>query len=297
MNYKKLLQQAVDFHVHIGPEIIPRKYTVSELIKSQKNKLKAIAIKNHFFPTMSMTPAKLKKSADTFIINSVVLNNYVGGLNPEIIRASAALSSLPIVVWLPTINAKNSLQQQNYEIPSEWISKDLQNKIKARKSSTIQGLSVLDQDGQLIKAANQVLQAIKDCNAILATGHLSWKESQALVTNAVEIFNIKKIIVTHPIYQKIKMPLSTQKKLSTMGAFMEQSFSMYSIDKIPIKKIAKQIRFVGADRCIVSSDVGQTFSPSPDKALIQFIKLLKSEGITDQELKTMLVTNTNALLG
>lgn len=294
MNYKKLLQQAVDFHVHIGPEIIPRKYTVPELIKSQKNKLKAIAVKNHFFPTAGMIPKS--KDSKQFIINSVVLNNYAGGFNPEVIRASAALSMLPIVVWFPTIHAKNSLQQQKYEIPTEWIDKNLQNAIKTRTSSTIKGLSILDNNNRLSKEVRLVLQAIKDCSAILATGHLSWKESKILVTEAIQRFNIKKVIITHPIYQKIQMPLAIQKELSTMGAFMEQSFSMYAIDKISIKEIVKQILFVGASGCILSSDVGQTFSPSPDKALLKFIKLLKDEGITDQEFNTMLVTNTNVLL-
>src|SRR3989344_2007451 len=102
--------------------------------------------------------------------------------------------------------------------------------------------------------------------------------------------------VLPPNYRKIDMPIEVQKELAGLGALMEQCISMYSIDKISIDKIAKQIREVGAKNCILSSDVGQTFSKSPSEALADFITLLEVEGITEDEIKIMLIHNPGRLV-
>ena len=54
MDYRKILQQAIDLHIHIGPEIIPRKFTLPELVDYEKGKLRGVGVKNHFFPTIAM---------------------------------------------------------------------------------------------------------------------------------------------------------------------------------------------------------------------------------------------------
>lgn len=294
MSINNIIQNAIDFHVHIGPEIIPRKFTVPTLISYEKGKLAGIVLKNHFFPTATMG----KESVDQqpMIIHSVVLNHYLGGLNADAIRASAELSSRPIVVWFPTIHAENFLQQQITEIPEEWIDPQRRDAVRLRAASEIQGISVLDSQGRLTTEAHQILKTIKEYNAILATGHLSWQESRILVTTAVQEYAIQNIIVTHPMYQKIQMPISIQRELADLGAKMEHSYSMYSIDGISIEKIAKQINAVGPKYCILSSDVGQAFSKSPSEALFEFASLLQQQGIEEADLETMLVTNTSQLI-
>ena len=114
---------------------------------------------------------------------------------------------------------------------------------------------------------------------------------------AAEKVGIEKIIITHPIYQKIDMPIKIQKELAKLGALVEHCYSMYSIDKIPMDRIACQMKDVGADNCILSSDVGQTFSKSPSEALTDFISLLEQEGITENEIKAILIKNPARLVG
>lgn len=290
MNYKKLLRQAIDLHVHIGPEIIPRKFTLSELIACEAGKLRGIGVKNHFFPTAAMTKLPAQKGTP-FVVNSVVLNHYVGGFNPDVIQASAELSEKPIIVWFPTLHTEQFLRSQEFEIPEEWIDQKMRGKLPLCPTKNIQALSIFDGNKKISKVVERVLRAIKECGAILATGHLSWRESYALVKCAFEVIGVEKIILTHPIYQKIDMPLAVQKLLAMQGAFIEHCYSMYAIDKIPMRRIARQIKFVGAQRCIMSSDVGQTFSKSPSEALQEFVSLLRKEGISVWEIKRMLVDN------
>lgn len=296
MDYRKILQQAIDLHIHIGPEIIPRKFTLPELVDYEKGKLKGVGVKNHFFPTIAM--GKLSaQDGSPFVINSVVLNHYVGGFNPDIIRASAELSEKPIIVWFPTLHTEKFLQSQKFEIPEEWVDPKMRERLKLRPTQSIKALTVFDGDKKISKETEGVLYTIKENGAILATGHLSWQESYELVKFAAKKIGIDKIIITHPIYQKIDMPIEIQKELAKLGALIEHCYSMYSIDKIPIGKIVQQIKEVGVNNCILSSDVGQTFSKSPSESLTDFIALLEQEGIVEDEIKTMLIKNPVRLVG
>lgn len=92
------------------------------------------------------------------------------------------------------------------------------------------------------------------------------------------------------------MPLDVQKELAKLGAFIEHCFSMHSIDKISTNKIVEQIKYVGAENCILSSDVGQIFSKSPSEALFDFITLLEKEGVTKKEIEIMLLENPRTLI-
>lgn len=295
MNYQEILKQAIDLHIHIGPEIIPRKFMLSELLDYEKGKLKGVGVKNHFFSTAAMGIA-VCKSDEPFVVNSVVLNHYVGGFNPDIIRASAELSRRPIIVWFPTLHSKKFLRSQKNEIPFEWIDSKITEKFKLRLTKNIKALSAFNSKGTIAEGVENVLCAIKKYDAILATGHLSWEESRKLVKFAVDKVGIEKIIITHPIYQKIDMPIEIQKELVDLGALIEHCYSMYSIDKTPMDKIAKQIKEVGAKNCILSSDVGQLFSKSPSESLADFIFLLEQEGIIEREIREMLIDNPTKLI-
>lgn len=140
-----------------------------------------------------------------------------------------------------------------------------------------------------------MLTAIKQTGAILATGHISSSEAAALI-KAAAAFGITKMIVTHPIYQRIAMPVGVQKRLTQYEAYIEQCWSMWKIDKIPIQEIARQIKTIGANNCIITSDSGQSFSPSPDEALVQFCEALAQQGISRKKLEVMGITNPKKLL-
>ena len=284
MKIKDIIKQSIDIHVHIGPEIIPRKFTVSDLIKSEKGKIRGMVLKNHFYPTSPFI-AEISDSEDLILFGGIVLNNSVGGLNPEAIYSSSLIIDKPIMVWFPTINAANFLNKSEFEIAPELVNKK---EFKARKAKDVKPV-------KLDKKIIAVLKTIKTTNSILATGHISWAESVALIDLALKI-GIKKIVITHPIYQRIDMPIKVQKDLAKKGCFIEQSYSMYVIDKIPIAEIANQIKEVGSQSVILSSDVGQTFSPSPSKALEKFATLLEKGEITRNALYQMLVKNPRTLL-
>ena len=64
-----------------------------------------------------------------------------------------------------------------------------------------------------------------------------------------------------------------------------------------IDRIAVDIRSVGVEHAILSSDLGQAGNALPADGLAAFIHALRTKGFTDQELDRMAKQNPAALLG
>ncbi|MEM3627108.1 MAG: DUF6282 family protein [Candidatus Bathyarchaeia archaeon] len=291
MNILDIIKNSVDFHVHVGPEFLPRKHTVLSLFENQKNKIQKICIKSHCYSTVSWAKLVNETTGIDFFIGSVTLNNFVGGINLDLLYADANIIKAPFVVWLPTIHAENHLKKSLWEIKKEWV---MDPNFKPRKTETIKPVKIFE-NGQLSKNILNLIEFIRDFNCILATGHISWRESELIVEKALSM-GLRKVIVTHPIYELIDMPIEVQKRLAEMGAYIEHSYAMHFIDKISYDKIVKQIKDVGPEHCILTSDVGQQFSPNPDEALLDFASSLAEKGLTYNEIYQMLVDNPIRLL-
>ena len=284
-----IIKNAFDLHIHLGPDIMPRKYDLDSLIRLEEGKIAGFVTKRHFLPTSGNS----KIDTALKIYDSITLNHSVGGFNANAVRACAQISKQPLFVWFPTVHAEKFLRKQEYEIPLEWFGQN--SKFVPRKATEVEGLVIWDKNQKIKKEVIGVLEAIKEFDAVLATGHVTWQEAESLVAAAQKI-GIKKIILTHPICPGMEMPISIQKKLTMLGVYVEHCYSMFTIHKIPITKIVSQIRAVGAERCILSSDVGQVFSPSPSESLSKFYDLLLDAGISEQELEQMLVKNPKNIL-
>ena len=285
---KKIVRNAYDLHVHVGPEIIPRKYTAQSFAEAECSNLAGAVLKNHFYPTAAMSECRDAKGVELF--GSIVLNNSVGGMNGEAVYAASLVSRRPLIVWFPTINSEQFLKSNRYEIAPEWV-KDKDLKLKAAKD--VKPVRVT-KNGKLLPETKQVIEMIAAVKGVLATGHISAAESM-LVAQYARSLHVP-VIVTHPVYQHIDMTIPQQKALAAIGCYLEQSYSMYSMDNIAISKIAQQIKLVGPFSVILSSDVGQMFSPPPSQALAEFASLLMGEGIVLKDIETMLIKNPKKLL-
>lgn len=285
---KKIVRNAYDLHVHVGPEIIPRKYTAQSLAEAERGNLAGAVLKNHFYPTAAMFDRKDTKGVELF--GSIVLNNSVGGMNSEAVYAAFLVSRRPLIVWFPTINSEQFLKSNKYEIAPEWV-KDKALKLKAAKDVKP---VLVTKNGKLLPETKQVIEMIAVVKGVLATGHIAAAESM-LVARYARSLHVP-VIVTHPIYQHVDMTIVQQKALAVIGCYLEQPYSMYSMDGIAIAKIAQQIKAVGPVSVIMSSDVGQIFSPPPSQALAEFAELLIEEGIAIKDVETMLVKNPKKLL-
>ena len=283
MTLDEIIKNCYDLHLHIGSEILPRKYRTDNLVKELSGKISGCVLKNHFYPTAPLIPSDC---ADLDIFGSVVLNRFCGGPNPDAIYASALIAPKPLFVWLPTIHSAQFLKESKFEIPPEWTGNP---NFQSRLSSAI--LPV-----EITKASIQpVIKAVKDVGGVLCTGHISWQESVMVAEESLKN-GLSKIIITHPIYQRIDMPVDIQKELASVGCFIEQCYSMITIDNIPAAKIAEQILEVGSEKIVLSSDVGQLHSTAADSAMRNFAQILMNEGIGIEKIKMMMVDNPKKII-
>lgn len=296
---RELLARSYDMHFHIGPDILPRKYNAEELIKEEEGKIAGVALKAHSFPTITAINAA-KKNVDGSIklFGSLTLNYFMGGFNSSAIYASAVMSKkYPIIVWFPTVHAENHLRKNKskYEFPPEWVKEP---SFIARKKTELKAIKVTDWNNRLFEKCERVLRMIKKMDCVLATGHVSWKESEVLASEALNM-GIK-VIITHPMQRDIKMPLKVQKKLADKGAFIEYCYIMY-LDRdhhedYPPEEQARCIREIGPEKVILASDGGQLRNPAPSVCLHDYIKLLQPHGLERKDFQQMLVNNPKAVL-
>jgi predicted metal-dependent TIM-barrel fold hydrolase len=64
-----------------------------------------------------------------------------------------------------------------------------------------------------------------------------------------------------------------------------------------IKDVIDVIRRAGPERCVMATDFGQVFNPSPVEGLRMFILSLMNQGISSEEIHIMVRKNPAKLLG
>jgi predicted TIM-barrel fold metal-dependent hydrolase len=62
------------------------------------------------------------------------------------------------------------------------------------------------------------------------------------------------------------------------------------------KPMVEAIRYVGAEHCIMSTDLGQYYNPPPAEGMRMFIALLLKNGISEREIELMAKKNPAKLL-
>ena len=65
---------------------------------------------------------------------------------------------------------------------------------------------------------------------------------------------------------------------------------------LSVSDLAGAIRTIGAERIVMSSDVGQLHNPPPVEALRLFIEIMLEEGIPPADISKMIKTNPGMLL-
>lgn len=289
---EELLEGAYDLHVHTGPDVMTRKLDDLDMAERlNKVGMKGYGIKSHYFCTAERAALVRKVYPNVNAMGAVSLNNSIGGLNPMAVEMAARDGAR--IVWMPTFDATNEQehfkQGKHTKLPF-WAKLQLE---LMEQGKTKPSISILE-DSKLKDNVCEILDIISNYNLILATGHLGKKETFAIVKKAVEM-NVKRIVITHPNFPSIDFTKEEQKELAELGAYMEHCFTTPHTNKTTWEAVYEQIRFVGPERCILSTDLGQPSNPYPDEGLLTFANNLLDNGFSRTELKQMMVQNTTLL--
>ena len=281
------LQGMYDLHVHASPSIARRKLTALEALKFASNEgMEGILLLDHSYNTVVVAQVLNELGYGTNVFGSILLNESVGGLNPSVVETAIQLGTKQI--QMPTYSAKNHKEK--------FSSGDDQRIFPYSKKS--KGVYILDDRGRLISEVDEILQLLKGAESFLGTGHLSVAEIEALVNRAKEL-NVR-VLVNGASSSRIGLPIEIQKKLAHDNVFMEYDYVLLTENvhkKRAVESIVRQIRAVGAERCVIATDAGQPNIPDLVEGLKDFIKQLLQSGISEKEIEFMTRKNPRSLLG
>jgi predicted metal-dependent phosphotriesterase family hydrolase len=150
----------------------------------------------------------------------------------------------------------------------------------------------------LLPEVKEVLAIVARNELTLETGHSSATENLLLI-EAARRAGIDRIVVTHAMLPPVGMSVDQMKRAAALGAYLEFVYNaLIGPNKaFGIKEYAAAIRAVGAEHCILSSDLGQAGNPLHPDGLLAFFKLLREQGFTEREIDRMAKANPAKVLG
>lgn len=288
-----------DMHIHIGPEIIPRRYDAVRLAEELAGHDMGAVVKNHFVPTSYLAQsAGLPEN----LTCSVTMNTFVGGIYPDALRSllggvrrrtdQKEPDKRQAVVWMPTISSAAHLGYYGRDLDPAW---GVDPRFSQPREDA-RALSVIAEDGLLRPDVDEVLRQIAAHDLVLATGHLSREEVFCLVDRALEL-GCRRIVVTHPFFPPTDLSVQDQKSLSERpGVYIEHCWFVSVVDGVPLERYAESIGVVGARKTVLSSDSGQVVGDPLPVVWCRFIDGLLSAGINLDDIVRMAGENPRRLL-
>jgi len=174
-------------------------------------------------------------------------------------------------------------------------------------------------EGPVGPELDEILSVISDHpDVFLNTGHVSPDEAIRLVQLARE-YGIGKVLVATAVTQVAST--AQLRYMARRGAFIAYPLGAYThTTSIPkthyyvereyaadeemtgeasggIRKAAEQIREVGVDHCILATDFGGYTLPAPVEGMREFIACLLDLGLPAEDIRKMVRTNPEKLLG
>lgn len=292
-NMKTLLKGFVDTHVHAGPTLTEREFSVWQLAaEAEKGGFNAMVLKDHFISTVPVARTMQEKLGPTGVkmFGSLALNNAVGGINPKAVEIAIGFGAK--MIWMPTISAANHYRK--HRAPGTKFPV-----LMKKETVADTPLEVIDADGALTPETEDVLSILVDHpEVVLATGHLSRKEIDTLVRRCAQM-GIKRVLVTHPHFL-VDANADDMRSWQSLGAYMEFtaviSLPSSPIYCRPVEDVADLIQSLDVDKVVLSSDLGLKNAAWPIAGMSEFLALLGEAGVANDDLIKMIVTNPAKLL-
>ncbi|MGP8080457.1 MAG: DUF6282 family protein [Dehalococcoidales bacterium] len=279
-----LVRGSIDMHCHHAPDaLIEGRMDALETVKRARDMgMRAVVLKSTYFPTIAMADIIGKLVPEVKVFGGVCLDNEIGGLNHEALEPLAKFGTK--VVWMPTHSSTNSRANMR-RLPGVVLEGE--------------GFSLIDAAGKLVPEVGRILAIVKKYNMVLANGHVSPRETFALF-EAAQAMGITKLVVTHGLWVNgsVKFTVDELKKLGQVGAYIEHCYVGFlpTDFRYDPKPMMDAIKYIGAEHCIMGSDLGQYYNPPPAEGMRMFIALMYKNGITAPEIELMAKKNPAKLL-
>ena len=291
----ELMVGAIDVHIHSNPHTFP-KIHAQDLIglaqQAHQAGMRAMIVKDIGPSTTGAAYVISRTGPGIPIFGAHVMNLATGGINPRGVAIALQHGDGAKVVHFPTGDTLNhfNYRKKFYAGVNIPLTED-------------QAITVL-KDGKLVPEVNEVIALVKEHSAFLATSHLSAEESHAVVRAAKEQ-GLDRIIISHARWGMTRLKLDDLKHFASLGCLIEFEYClltalMYFVHgETPQdpRETVKTIKEVGVERCFISSDLGQLYSPLPVDGMRTFVAVLRRCGITADEVRIMFHRNPAQIAG
>jgi hypothetical protein len=272
-----ILEGAVDLHVHTDPDpYADRRMDARELVESAiEHGLGGVVLKSHEYNTQPLAWLLNELYDDIDVFGGMSLDHGVGGLNPEAVRVAMRIGTR--IVWFPTFDA------------AHWRS------FRPQQFNSLQPPMRVLEEGLTLRAdVHAILDELAEHDGVLATGHLATDETLALVWAARD--RDIRTIVTHASFW---IPTEAQLEMADLGAYIEHvgGVSLREEDGDEMfATIVEQVRAVGPQHVVISTDLGQAQNPPPPEGFGALIDRLLEAGFSDEEVATMVRDNPRTIV-
>lgn len=267
-----LLEAAVDIHVHTAPDVVDRRYSDVALAEiAQEAGMRAVVVKCHHESTVGRAAAATEATGFP-VIGGIVLNDWLGGIEPAVVEASLALGAR--IVWWPTLSS-------------------------AAHATILEGRPT--PEPPLDDRARAICRLVADHGAVLASGHAGRATVEALAALAAE--EGARLLVTHADF--LVPDLSVEEQAALARRYDDVWFERCAYMCLPgtprprpIGPVVEAIRATGGPvRNVVSSDLGQPELPAYPDGLADFASALVTHGLPEGDVREMLTVQPARLLG
>lgn len=318
---RELLQGAIDIHVHATPHLpsSPRRLDPIQAAEQARDAgMQAIVLMDVFQMSNGVAWVVNRAVPDFRVYGGLILNTAYGGLNPRAVKTALRYGDGAKFISFGTHSTYYQASREGRVVDGKFTPlKDIYPQFKREEVDRAIRIPV---EGPLGPELEEILGLISDNpHVFMRTGHVSAEEAIRLVDLA-EDYGIGKVLVATGA-----VGVCSTEQLRYMagkGAFIEYTFGAYThtttipkthyyveleyaaIDeevegevKGSIRRAAEQIRQVGVEHCILATDLGVYTLPDPVEGLREFVASLLDLGVPAADIRQMIKTNPERLLG
>ena len=281
-----VLRGAIDHHIHAYPDFVYRGQDMIEVAcDAARAGMRAVAFKDHFHLTAGA--AYIAQKAIDLLVQKgdlpqrVEVYGGIGlnhGMNPRAVQTALKYPNVKMI-WFPTFHSKGYYRH-------------------AGKPFDDSAIGLVDDQGKVLPEVIEILHMAAESKVGVGFGHTDFQELLPLAHKAKELGT--RAVLDHPLLELNKLTMTQMKEIAGLGTYVGTYCqpmipSIYQPVADPFETV-ETIQSMGAERCIVGSDFGQTLHVNTIDGIRIFIRALLAFGITKEEIKVMIADNPARLL-
>ena len=316
---RQLLEGAIDIHVHATPHLpsSPRRLDpIEAAVQARDAGMRAIVLMDVFQMTNGVAWIVNRAVPDFEVYGGLILNTAYGGLNPRAVKTAIGYGDGARFISFGAHSTHYQASREGRIMDGKFT--PLQDLYPEFKKEEVDRAISIPVEGPIGPELDEILRVISNNpHVFMNTGHVSPKEAIRLV-DLTHRYGIGKVLVATAV-----TAVASTRQLRYMagkGAFIEYTMGSYThTTSIPkthyyveleyaadeeitgeggsMRKAAEQILEIGADHCILATDFGGYTLPDPVEGLRGFIASLLDLGIPVDDIRKMVKSNPEKLLG